>query len=566
MAESGRSNDAGGLSPFAPQIRTPEPQPGQARASRAGSVAPWDAYRPVELQSRTLGPVGHPCAPGLLLRLLLAVLVASGLLWSIPLRSDAQILGNDALPYAEALVRGDLARILTPHHPGTQLLALGTFRFGQWLTLWGADFAGALSALRWVSALGAGAAAAWLWAFATRRLERWSGLALALGFALSAGNWLYGAVGETYLPAAFALCGLLAGLIEAELRGQSPSAWKSAAWLFLACALRQDAVLVAPIVLLLAPLRRALVVLVLAGVLSLGFYGLAYAGSGTSDGFLPWLRGLADTGLWGAGLSWERLKVSLIVSQHALQYGVRFGGLLALGSYGLTAVAVLLLLWYSRHAGQSTNEPIGRALLALMAFVLLRLLFFTWWQPGNMEYHTTNLLPVFMGAALLLGRGYLRHGWRSRAVALWAWTGLLGLSNYWLLLAPNRGNTLQVRSQSALEAAGPGALTISLDSFAHFMLLRDGEHLPRLDASAWMTWQAPQSAADVSAAIAAQLQSGGRVLLLHEVDLMPRLHFPDHPVDQTALAQMMALAGHVLPLRTGGSEEPERLYALVLSP
>jgi hypothetical protein len=505
-----------------------------------------------------------------LLRLVLTLLVATGLLWSVPLSSDAQILGNDALPYAEALQSGELRRILTPHHPGTQALALLLFKAGQALGLWAQDFAGALSALRWVSALGAGATAAWLWAFSTRRLERWSGLALALAFAASAGNWLYGAVGETYLPAAFALCGLLAGLIEAQQRGQSPALLKAAAWLFLACALRQDAVLVAPILLLLAPPRRALAILGLAALASLGFYFWAYVYSAAAGGFLPWLRGLANTGLWGGALSLERFQVSLVVSQHALHYGVRFGGTAALWSYGLTGLAAVMLLWFGRRGRGAV--PTGHAastvrpLLALSLFVLLRLLFFTWWQPSNMEYHTTQLLPLFLAAALLLGRGYGHVRWQPRALALWAWWLMLALGNYRFLIAPNRGSTLQERAHSALTAAGPGALAISLDSFAHFMLLRDAPGLARRDASPWLSGADPNSASAHLEAVRQQLAKGGSVILLHEIDLMPRLRFAAHPLDQAALGQLMQLASSNLPLRSAAESGPGQLYALVLQP
>lgn len=506
----------------------------------------------------------HPCAPGLGLRGLCAAAIALGLLWSVPQDSDAQILGNDALHYAAALDSGDPARIINPGHPLTQLLGWGLLGAGRWLGVLSPGHGDALLALRTVSALGAGAAAAWMWAFATRRLERASGLALALGFALTAGAWLYGAVGETYLPAMFASAGLLAALIEARLDGQPAPLAKSVLWLTLACALRQDAVLLAPAVWLLAGLRRGLVILSLGGAATLALYLGFHAASGVPLDFRPWLRGLADTGLWGGAIDFERLSIALTVQQHALNYALRHAPTAWL-SVGSTGLALLGLLWFGRGAPLAAGA--GRALCALALAALTRLLFFTWWQPGNMEYHTGTLLPLFLGAAVWLERGYPRRSAPLRSAALCAWAALLGASNWQALIGPLRSDRLAQRVAAGRAAAGPGALLVALDSFADFMLLRDRGDQPYLSASAWISGGDPAGAPALRAALTEHLGAGRPVLLLREADLMAELGFPPHPLDASALAELCALAESVqrLEIPASGARGPQP-FALVLRP
>jgi hypothetical protein len=43
-----------------------------------------------------------------------------------------------------------------------------------------------------------------------------------------------------------------------------------------------------------------------------------------------------------------------------------------------------------------------RALLGLGVWGLVRVVFFAWWQPGNLEYHTGNLAPFLLALGLLL--------------------------------------------------------------------------------------------------------------------------------------------------------------------
>lgn len=506
----------------------------------------------------------HPCAPGLALRAAFTALIALGLLWSVPQSSDAQILGNDALFYAAALDSGSRAEIVSAHHPLTQLLAWGLLGLGRGVGMLPAGHGGALEALRWISALGAGACAAWLWAFGTRRLERASGLALALGFAVSAGNWLYGAVGETYLPALFASAGLLATLIEARLAGQPAPIGKGVLWLTLACALRQDAVLVVPAVWLLAGFARGLWILSLAGAASLllylGFHGL----SGVETPFLPWLRGLADTGLWGAPPDLQRLGISLAVQQHALNYALRHPATAWL-SYGSTALAALGLLWLGRGAALPAGA--GRALLALGLFALTRLLFFTWWQPGNMEYHTGTWLPLFLAAALWLERGFPVRSAPLRAGLISAWALLLLACNWTALIGPLRSERLAERVRAGLQSAGPGALLVALDGFADFMLLRDRGELPYQSASAWISGGDRSQAPALLQAVREHLASGRCVLLLREADLMAELGFPAHPLDPAALGELTALGGRVERLEkpASGARAAEP-FALVLRP
>lgn len=207
------------------------------------------------------------------------------------------------------------------------------------------------------------------------------------------------------------------------------------------------------------------------------------------------------------------------------------------------------------------------ALCALALFALTRLLFFTWWQPGNMEYHTGTWLPLFLGAALWLERGFPARSARQRAAALLLWSLSLGACNWIALIGPLRSERLAERVRAGREAAGPGALLVALDSFADFMLLRDRGDQPYLSASAWVSGGDPAAAAAVRTSVAEHLASGRAVLLLREADLMAELGFPAHPLDAPALAELTGLASAVqrLEIPAAGQRGPEP-FALVLRP
>ena len=417
---------------------------------------------------------------------------------------DGMVLGNDAIPYAVEQARG--AAHVSPHHllfhPLVSLVRglLAPLAHDQ-LSLRG-PLGLAMTAQTLVSALGGGLAAAAFLA-ATRRLVGGGLLpwALTLVLAASAGHWLYASVGETYLPAIAAQTALvgLALVLRVERDGQATGRETAAlaALLLLAVLLRQDSVLVtAAVVLLLAP-RSAVVVVGAAGGSALAIYFGAWvfggaAISGGPDhvvGFLPWLRGLADTGLWGGGLSAGKLQVAGSLSLAALAYPTYYAaqaaatggatleqGLVEL-ALGLAPVLLLVLAVLAGRRRGVPTEPTGprrRAALALAAFLVLRLGFFTWWQPGNLEYHAGHLAPALLLVAVLLRPGRAEPGPAAALVPrLVLLAGAVTLAGNWVaLIEPNRTRDLHAVADEAMATVAPGGLVLSLDRLGHYANLR----------------------------------------------------------------------------------------------
>ncbi len=485
---------------------------------------------------------------GLGFRVLLGLALAAFYLWSVPLHSDAQLLGNDAFAYAAALASGELARLLNPHHLLHHLMAFGVLN-GQVLISGGSEatLADGLGALRIVSALGGAACAVLVGHFARRLAGRAAGWWLGAAFAFSAGPWLYSAVGETYLPAAAIGAWLFGELLIARREQRAPSTGRIVALLTLACMLRQDSVLLVPGVLLLAGPRQGPLAVGIAGGVSLGLYAIAYGLASTSAGLGEWLRGLAETGLWGEGFTPERAWVTVVTQQHALHYGVRFGG----GWAVLSLTGTALLVGAAFAAGGNWRQPgirIGLAALALT--ISIRLLFFTWWQPSNMEYHTPTLVPGFLMLALIAGRSNspARSAMQSTAgrigpvtsAGLGAAAALsLLLGNGACLFEPLRTTTGSNQARAALDQAGQDGLVLVLDPFSGFAVDLAAEPGRRVANAARTGAELDRDA--LFGAMSSTLASGAPVAMLRDVSLMPRLALPLYPIDEELLAKLAGL-------------------------
>ncbi|MBI1380030.1 MAG: hypothetical protein GC161_02940 [Planctomycetaceae bacterium] len=408
--------------------------------------------------------------------LLLGALAFALYVVSVHPSSDALLLGNDVVPYAAALVEGERGGIVNPHHLLFHLLAALLAPLFEGLVA--GPIAHALFAQIALSAVGGALATAAVWRGAWHLGGAGVARAVTALWILAAGNWLYGSVGETYLPATAALAWLWSDAIAARCGGRGLRQARLVGLLLLASLLRQDSVLALPWLLALVPARRYLMALAAAGALSLAAYAVAWSFAGGENGFVPWLRGLADSGLWGKAPGLDGVGVALLLTfaaqsfalaraaiDLALGRGLGFEALFALAPLVALAAAVPL------GAARSTQRDGRRAvLIALLGFALTRFAFFAWWQPSNLEYHAGTLLPLVWLLALALARNPSQF--RVRAGLVCAAAALSALGNWTLLLGPGRAREADRRAEAALAAAGEGGAVVALDALAFYGLER----------------------------------------------------------------------------------------------
>lgn len=408
--------------------------------------------------------------------LLLGALALGLYLVSVHPGSDALLLGNDVVPYAVALVEGEPVGIVNPHHLLFHLLAALLAPLFEGLA--SGPIAHALFAQIALSALGGGLATAAVWRGAWYLGGAGVARAASALWIFAAGNWLYGSVGETYLPATAALAWLWSDAIAARCGGRALHQARLVGLLLLVSLLRQDSVLALPWLLALVPARRYLMALAAAGALSLAAYAVAWSFAGGESGFVPWLRGLAESGLWGKTPGLDGVGVALLLTfaaqsfalaraaiDLALGRGLGFEALFALAPFFALAAAVPL------GAARWTLRDGRRAvLIALLGFALTRFVFFAWWQPSNLEYHAGTLLPLVWLLALALERNPAQVP--ARAALVFAAAALGALGNWVLLFGPGRDHEADRRAEAALVAAGEGGAVVALDALAFYGLER----------------------------------------------------------------------------------------------
>jgi hypothetical protein len=449
-------------------------------------------------------------------------------------RSDGVVLGNDVLNYADEMLRARGGMLWNPHHLGVHALAAGAY---QLLRACGeaADFATAWRAQQIVACLGAATCVYAIVDFVGELAGPARGALVGAVFAVSAGNWLYAASGETYLPGTAACVGLVVLALRMRL-GLADAGWIGPAlWLCAACVLRQDSVLVVPALVLLLPWRDAWRSVGAAGALCLVLYATAWRAGGAAESFSTWLRGLAESGEWGRAPGLAQFGQTLGLSLAALAW-ITWEAL----PLGLACLALLL---FPLVPPRALRGEFPRALLALAVWALVRVGFFAWWQPGNLEYHTGNLAPFVLALGVLLRphawgglQSLLRGGWYPlrQLVVLGAAVALLYQSNSAYLLRPHRTEVTAQRLDLAVALAGPGGSVVALDGLTGKALLRarrDGVEL--IDAGTLAGAPAP----DV--ALPTALAAGRAQLLAHLSDVLARGN------------GVVASVDWVLPLRLG---------------
>lgn len=477
--------------------------------------------------------------------------------------SDGQLLGNDVIPYARGLVVGAPDVLWNPHHLLQHPLALLIYR-GLLAVGGEPDVATALRAQVLLSALSGGLLIAWVARYAAVRVGALGALGLSAALAASAGQWLYGAVGETYLPATAVLAWVLIQAVEGQ---RTPGAdVRLAAGFLVALLLRQDSVLACAALALLLPPLSAARVIGIAGGASLAAYFLVWLsfvrGDAAGAEFGAWLRGLAETGLWGAAPDGERLALGAGVQQLAWHYGAQpiYGAAWAWASWGTTALLALGAFTLGRGRGYR-----GRVLLGLAGYALVRFGFFAWWQPTNLEYHAGTWLPICLALVPSEARAAGAANAPRRALPWLACAALLAVSHATLLWLPYRGAPIHARTVEALAAVRdpqPDAqigLVLALDVWSVYALQR-ADHLgPWADASEAAAGRAPVEPWLDRAR--QTLARGGRVALTRELLLMGRLGLGELPLDAAFLDALVAL-GDV----EARSDEAGRPYLMVVSP
>ncbi len=482
--------------------------------------------------------------------------------------SDGELLGNDAIHYAADMAAGTCQGLVHPHHllfhPLAALLAWPAQLWREAAPTT-ADY---LWAQQWISSIGGALFVLAVFRLAAQLAGNLRATALAACATVAAGTWLYSAVGETYTPAAAALAWLLVEAVQTKLGLRPSNVLRSTLWLLLAILLRQDAILILPILPLLLGMRTSIVTVGAAGTLAVCLYSFGWALSGSEQAFIPWLRGLIDQGTWGHAPGITSWSLAIGLTGAAWNYGLvelrplfmrgdfaSFGGLsaAALGSFALLSAALMPKAIFFR----STT---GKAALALALFALTRLCFFAWWEPSNMEHHSTTLVPLFLMAALLLRTGPARA--LPEALLLGAACVLTAATNFHMIVRHNRGSLMHERVLEAESNTGSGGWIVALDARAHYAARRAGVGSARLfDASSAIAAGGKRQIA-LEGWLKSRLKAGERVVLLRDTVLPARFPWwPKETQAEQAAATLLSLGTSKLLLDDDG-----QAWAVVLNP
>lgn len=476
-------------------------------------------------------PAGAAAAPaGGLARAEGAILGAGGLALCLgyaltfSATSDALMATVLGLAYVDHAAYGRWDQMLQPHH---LLYHVTGYALSRAFAPWSDPVAASGLALRLLSAGGAAASVGLLYLL-VRRLtgSPFSAAVTALCLACASGFWAYAAVPETHAPAFAATLGVLLALARAvEAPAPRAYAWAGAAHA-LAVLLRQDTVLLAPLVLLLALVWRppgggwrrgaayALALGLPVGATYAGVYVLAVRGRGVFPSFGDWVAMYGTWGIWGklGYLTWDNLVLVL---------GGALGNVtLDPGRWLLLPGALALLVGAGRAAGRLA-PPAGPLAALCAAWLVMRLVFVTWWSPKDaFKYNVETSVPFFVLMGLAAAgletvraapwRGALRAGLASLVPVLF-WTSLT------VMVLPLRGSAHAVEAERWRRVAAPGDLILTNDH----TLLTAFWHVARLEAVHLAIHMDPgwgrQAEAQVRAMVRARVAGGGHVFLTRDV-------------------------------------------------
>lgn len=438
--------------------------------------------------------------------------------------SDAFVALAVGVAYADQVALAQWEHLLHPHHILYHLVAYGLSRIFVRFT---DPLAAALLALRLLSAVAGGAAAVLCYRLLRRlSVDRLAASVTTLTMAGAAGFWLYAGGPDTHMPAIAASFGVLLVLARA-LDAPTP---RACAWVglahALAVALRQDALLLTPFVLAVvlcwggreggwtrgAAYGAGLSVPV--ALLYMGVYLTAVRGRGRFQSLAEWGTMYAHWGQWGlaANVTWANFLLTVdgvvqAVSVH-LDHPLFAPGMVALALGAAPAVRALAV-------------PQRLLACACVAWVAVRLAFFTWWDPLDaFHYGVATAAPLFVLAGLAAGgvgavcdgrrRTFLRAALAS-LVPVMAWTNWSGF------VRPMAEERHFAEAARWGQAARPADLILSnnnpLIMALKYMARLDAVQLPLLLDPAW----GGMNEGRVRELIRERAARGGRVFLTADV-------------------------------------------------
>lgn len=437
-----------------------------------------------------------------------------GLVLTLYLSTLSAVHTYDALTYLRDIEQqSDF--FLHPHH---LLYSPTGWLFWQSWRLWG--YAGTselpLEVLNTLAAIACGLGLYSL----TLRLTRSLGAALIASgiFFCSYANWYFAVEVEVYMLALVWQVAALMLLVELVTMPRPRTAPCLGLVLGLAALYHQTNGLLVPVVVagaVLAPLRwherlRVLVVvgLVAGGLVALGYgiFGIGIKGLHNLHAFRHWMFFYTDSGLWGHSKQgrWIDLGVGLsstIATRGAISPWV--------------GIVVVLLL------GRAALRRWPRVVLVSAIWIGIYGAFFTWWEPDNVEFWISALLPLWLliglaaASAQLWGRG---GAVRVGALVVLA---VLGWHNYWII--DRRGDAafdLQRRISAAVrQVTVPSDLIIEPHGVLELYLPRYEErpNVRMIHRLFWQTGNKPNDALDfLRQEVETALHAGVAVLVSRE--------------------------------------------------
>lgn len=453
-------------------------------------------------------------------------------LFTFDLHSDGMLLGNDAIPYARALAGAPHA-LWHANHLLFHLLAALLANAYALLSGGEIGFAEAWRAQKLLSAIGGALSAAFLFHFAAGLLGVGRAGLLTIAFALSTVMWMDSSVGESYTPASAPVAALLVGALACVpglTRARPLGSFGITAWLLLAVLLRQDGVLVVPALMLMLPRERWFPPVATGGVLALSLYLLAWIASGMDTAFSAWLLGLASYDSFGKFLS----PASLLSVLHVLVLGLNYAGWgtpsLSFATWGLALAALV--------PSRRLTPAVRRAALALLAYIGVRIVFFAWWWPLDLEFQTGTMVPLFLLLALLLDPGAESiRARRRQTLLLAAFAVVVGAGTWFTFIGPNRDDVIHRRVLRAIELVRPHGLIVSLDAFQNYSLLREKSDFRFMNASLVAAHPPGEPPAvperereGLRRRIERELASGRPLVMIRDTVMLQRLGLPAFPL------------------------------------
>ncbi|MFT5285015.1 MAG: hypothetical protein ACI8TQ_001176 [Planctomycetota bacterium] len=465
-------------------------------------------------------------------------------LLSIEVKSDGQLLGNDALPYAYQLANGMPGGLFNAAHLLFHPLVLGIAKLLAYLPAFEFNELTVLFAQQCLSAAGGALSVVMVLRFAKRCAGRSAGIWIAAIYACCYSNWLYSAVGETYAPATAFVAVLLVQAAEVRLGWRRENVLALTGWLFLAVCLRQDSVLVICALPFLLQPKTSLTVIGASGALAFLFYVTAWSMADLDQPFVSWLRNLSEADIWGNAPTFESLSLATGLIAASIHSGIihlhqAFAGRMEWSSLSIwSAILSISVLGMLSLLPSERTRATKTVLAGFALYFVVRFGFFTWWQPANLEFHNGTLLPVTLIAVLLLRSNVRRMPTWPLPLAF----VLIAVGNLTAFVLPNRAMAVSLDTATAVEAVGPGGMIVALNANQYHALLREPpSNVTVVDGVDIFVRNNLERLPALMETIQTHIESGKPVMLLRELGIWSRMGFPERPINMTAIDKLVPL-------------------------